>query len=439
MLQSLHHPRFARLYAAQVINLTGDAFTWLGLGLLAYELVGDGTSQVLALALTLRVTIYALLSPLAGVIADRVDRRGILVATHILRAVLVALLPGVNQLWQFYGLVAAINLGAAFFTPTYTATIPLVVNEIDRPGAIALSTLTYQILGVFGPGLAGIAAAGLGPRTLFWLDSATFIGAAAIIMGLPGVLHSPPIPVTKPAGIIDELGVGSRCLWRDPWLRYALLMQGVAALGGAAILVNTVGYVQGLLRLGRAEYGGMMAALGLGAALAAVLWHRIHARYHPLGLLGGGVASLALALLPANYSPGLALVLWWAIAGLGQSLVNITTQALIAERVATELQGRVYGAQFAWSHLWWVLAYPLAGWSGQHWPGQVFSISGLGTLVLLGTIYGGWRPRSAVALLRGQWHEHEHTHGSEGNPDHHHPHGTPKSVLHHHVHFHPAV
>ncbi|MEO0967365.1 MAG: MFS transporter, partial [Cyanobacteria bacterium J06639_18] len=79
---SLKNPIFARLYAAQTANLLADALTWVGLALLAFELAGDNSAVVLALALTLRITAFVLLSPLAGALADRVDRKSILVGTH---------------------------------------------------------------------------------------------------------------------------------------------------------------------------------------------------------------------------------------------------------------------------------------------------------------------------------------------------------------------
>jgi MFS transporter, NRE family, putaive nickel resistance protein len=167
MPTSLSNPIFLRLYIAQTISLFGDALTWLGLALLAFELAGTSAPIVLAGALTLRVTAFSLLSPIAGVIADRFDRKPILIITHLGRMLLVCLLPFVNSIWQIYALVLGLNIFNAFFAPTYQATIPLVTGETDYPQAIALSSTTYQILGVFGPGIAGVLALFIGARELF--------------------------------------------------------------------------------------------------------------------------------------------------------------------------------------------------------------------------------------------------------------------------------
>jgi MFS transporter, NRE family, putaive nickel resistance protein len=80
------------------------------------------------------------------------------------------------------------------------------------------------------------------------------------------------------------------------------------------------------------------------------------------------------------FAPLLAL---WLVVGAGQNWVNLPTQALIADRTPTDAQGRVYGAHFAWSHLWWALAYPLAGWLGSSATNRDFLFGGLVGLVLL--------------------------------------------------------
>lgn len=159
LLQCLQNRVFAKLYFAQTINLIGDALTWVGLALLAFDFAGRNAGVILSGALTLRVAAFVLLSPLAGAIADRFDRKRIMVVTHLARMLIISLLPFVTQVWQIYAIVFALNIFYAFFTPTYTATIPLVTGQNEYPQAIALSSATFQLLGVLGPGLAGGVAA----------------------------------------------------------------------------------------------------------------------------------------------------------------------------------------------------------------------------------------------------------------------------------------
>ncbi len=438
-LQGLNNPIFARLYLAQTINLVGDALTWLGLALLAFELAGDRAGTVLAGALTLRVTAFVILSPIAGAVADRTSRKQLMVTTHLARMAIVCLLPFVTQVWQIYAIVLSLNVFYAFFAPTYTATIPLVTTAAERSGAIALSSSTYQLLGVLGPGLAGSIAAFVGTRQVFFLDGITFLIATILIVTLPGKLMVQHQQSARTVNrTLEDIRLGTVCLFLDPPIRYALALQLVAAIAGAEILVNTVGYVQGVLHFGKIEYGWVMAAFGIGATIASIGLGNFSHKFSPILLTSIGTVLITLALLPANLVNLGGLLVLWAIAGVGQTLVNVPTQTLIADRVAVEVQGRVYGAHFAWSHLWWALAYPLAGWMGSNSPTHNFfytSLIGAGLLVL---VYLAFKPWQLTDFQGGLWHEHEHLHDDE---DHSHPHSPTLTTQnsHYHLHFHPVT
>lgn len=441
MSRSLFQNRlFSRLYLAQTVNLLGDALTWLGLALLAFELAGEQAGTVLAGALTLRVTAFVLLSPIAGVMADRVDRKQLMITTHVARMGIVCLLPFVTQVWQIYAIVLSLNVFYAFFAPTYTATIPLVTSASERSPAIALSSATYQLLGVLGPGLAGAMAAFVGTRQVFFLDGVTFLIAAILIATLPGKLmvNQDPQNARTVNRTLQDIQVGTQCLWRDQSMRYALILQLIGAIVGAEILVNTVAHVQGTLQFGKIEYGWVMAAFGIGATIASVGLGKFQQKLRPVLWISLGTGLMSVALLPGNLANLGGLLILWAIAGMGQTLVNVPTQTLIADRVAVELQGRVYGAHFAWSHLWWAFAYPLAGWMGIHFAQANFFYTSLMGLACFALVNLAFRPRSESDQNSGSWHEHVHTH----DPDHSHQHShqqaedTLISQSHRHLHFH---
>jgi MFS transporter, NRE family, putaive nickel resistance protein len=436
-LQGLENPVFARLYFAQSINLIGDALTWLGLALLAFELGGEQSGTILAGALTLRVMAFVVLSPLAGVIADRFDRKRLMVTTHLARMAIVCFLPFVTQVWQIYVLVLLLNAFYAFFTPTYTATIPLVTTKETYAQAIALSSATYQLVGVLGPGLAGGLAALVGTRSIFFWDGVTFLIAAILIVTLPGQLMvNQNQPARTVPQTLQDIRTGSFCLFADPLIRYALVLQLIAAIVGAEILVNTVSYVQGILELGKLEYSWVMAAFGIGATVASVGLGNTKT-FKKLAYIGVGTVLLTLALLPANYVNLGGLLILWIIAGIGQTFVSVSTQTLIADRVAVEIQGRVYGAYFAWSHLWWALSYPLAGWLGSYLPTTHFFCVGIIGLLLLIVMTLVFRPRQQIDFDSGMWHEHNHTHDN----DHQHDHSLNRVIQesHRHLHFHGAT
>lgn len=430
--QSLHNPIFARLYFAQTTSLLGDALTWVGLALLAFELVGTGASDVLAIALTLRVTAFVIFSPLAGVIADCYDRKPILIISHLIRMMIVGLLPFVQSVGQIYALVLALNIVNAFFTPTYKATIPLVTGT-DYPQAIALSSSTEQLLGVLGPGLAGAIAAFMGARQIFFLDAISFLIAAAWIASLPGQLRSPTVSMRSPW---KEIQLGTVWLWSESNIRFALVMQLVGAIAGAQILVNTIGYVKGHLQLGSLEYGWVMMALGLGATLAALTLGRLFPHISRLNLTLVGAIILTCALISANTASIFLLMGLWFMAGIGQTWINVPTQTVIADRTPKEFQGRVYGAHFAWSHLWWAIAYPVAGYLGGHFSDRTFWIGGLMSAVILVIAYLNVKPRFHEHEHEHSELEHAHLHIHDEHHQHLHPMGLNAAEIHSHIHYH---
>lgn len=438
LFRSLRNPVFARLYAAQTTSWLGDALTWVGLALLAFELAGKQSAVVLSTAFTLRVTAFVLLSPLAGAIADRFDRKQIMVITHVIRMVIVGLLPFITQIWQIYALILVLNVFNAFFTPTYQATIPLVTGQNDYPQAIALSSATYQLLGVLGPGIAGSVAALIGTRQVFFLDAVSFLMAAVLIFTLPGQLRveqSQQFSTTK-GRTWRDIKNGTARLFADPYIRYALFMQLVASIAGAQILVNTVGYVQGTLKLEQVQYGWVMAAFGIGATLSAVAIGAIGQRFPRTTVVLFGATLITLVLLPANYVNLPVLMCLWLLAGVGQIAVNLPTQTLIADRIPTDVQGRVYGAHFAWSHLWWALSYPLAGWLGSNFAQVKFfygSLVGLGLLAVVQLILSP-KGNEYEHEHEGIWHEHEHFH--DEHHQHKHSPGIPVDKPHTHSHPH---
>jgi MFS transporter, NRE family, putaive nickel resistance protein len=444
-LQGLENPIFARLYLAQTVNLIGDSLTWLGLALLAFELGGENSGTILAVTLTLRVTAYVVLSPLAGALADRIDRKRLMIVTHLARMGIVCLLPFVTQIWQIYALVLSLNVFSAFFTPTYTATIPLVTTKDSYSQAISLSSATYELLGVLGPGLAGGLAAWVGTRQVFFLDGITFLMAAILIVQLPGQLMvnqgSQTIKTARGSirKTLEDIRTGTVCLFSDSPIRYALLLQLVAAIAGAAILVNTVGYVQGTLQLGKLEYGWAMAAFGIGATIASVSLGNAKQKINSVVVSSGGAILITLALFPANWVSLPGLLLLWALAGIGQTLINVPAQMLIADRVAVEAQGRVYGAHFAWSHFWWVFAYPLAGWTASYLPTTYFFYSSLIGFAMFALVYIVARPKKRADLASGLWHDHQHIHNNPQDEHYQHKHSSSAIAQnnHTHLHFHP--
>lgn len=375
----IRNREFRLLFSAQVISLTGSGVTTVGLALLAYQLVGGGSAAaVIGNALMLRILAFLLLSQPAGVLADRLNRKRMLILADFVRFGLMALFPFIQSVWQIYLMIFLINAATAFFTPTYDATIPDVVGREHYVKALALSRLTVDVEAVLAPALAGLLVASLGLRWLFWFDAASYL-ASAVLVAASALRHvrKPGIRLS-PGWFLRELTFGTRVLLREAALRRALLLSFVEATAGAAAIVATVVYVQDVLGLGETAFALVMAGLGLGSTITALLLGRatgryesgargpseLHGRRHRWtdhALLLGGVI-LGLLLLPGVLRPPLLVfALLWFLNGVGQALIAIPSSTLLAEHTTDANRGRAYAAYFALTHAFWLVTYPAIG------------------------------------------------------------------------------
>jgi NRE family putative nickel resistance protein-like MFS transporter len=382
--QALKNGVFAKLYFAQTISLLGDAFTWVGLALLAYQFSEERSALILSSALTLRVIAFIIFSPFAGVLADRIDRKKILYITHFIRMAIVACMPFISAEWQIYVLVFLLNVFNAFFTPTYKSIIPQIVPKQYYREAIGLSTATFQLLGVLGPGLAGILAVWLGAREIFFLDAVSFIFAGVLILTLPGDMITVKESNVKVKALStwQDVVKGAKLLFGNKLIRFALSIEFISAIAGALILVNTIGHVKTGLQLTDKHYGWVMAAFGVGASIAAFLSGSFDkTKSRQLSLISGAL-MIGLAITAANYVGFSVMIVLWIIAGLGQSLAEIPSETLIGENIPDTEKGKVFGSHFAFSHLWWAIAYPIAGFLGSYFPEKDFLYGGILTISL---------------------------------------------------------
>ncbi|MFM9989267.1 MFS transporter [Flavobacterium sp.] len=382
--KALQNKTFAKLYLAQTISLLGDAFSWVGLALLAYQIDKERSPIILATALTLRVTAFILFSPFAGVFADKIERKKILYVTHFIRMGIICCLPFINSEWQIYVLVFLLNIFNAFFTPTYRAVIPQIIEGKYFREAVGLSTATFQLLGVLGPALAGIVAVWLGARQIFFLDAISFIIAAFFILSIPKqeLQKGVSLEAQKTTNTWSDVKKGIQLLFGNSILRFALAIEFVSAIAGAMILVNTISHIKNNLLLDDKYYGWVMAAFGIGAAIAAFVLGSLDKSKTRSASLISSALFLGISICFANYVSYPILIVFWLVAGLGQSLAEMPSETLIAENIASENQGKVYGSHFAFSHLWWAIAYPIAGFLGTKFPKESFLYGGILTLIL---------------------------------------------------------
>ncbi|HEY8921816.1 MAG TPA: MFS transporter, partial [Candidatus Limnocylindria bacterium] len=179
------NPAFTRLFAAQLISFAGDWFATVALLGLALQLTGS--PAVASLLLVVQTGAFALASPIAGVLADRYDRRRLMVIADVARvpvALAFLLARDPDTLWIAFAAVALLSLGAAIFEPTSSASLPNLVEEGELAEANVLIGSAWGTMLAVGAALGGLVAATLGRDVAFAVNAASFGASALLIVGI---------------------------------------------------------------------------------------------------------------------------------------------------------------------------------------------------------------------------------------------------------------
>src|SRR6187200_1695322 len=216
MLDVLLDRTYRHLFAAQVVALIGTGLLTVALGLLAYDLAGPEAGAVLGTALAIKMVAYVGVAPVVGAYADRLPRRGFLVAMDLVRAGIALLLPFVTEVWQVYILIFLLQSASAAFTPTFQATIPDVLpEEKDYTRALSLSRLAYDLESILSPTLAAALLTVIGFHWLFGGTVIGFLASAALVLSVR--LPQPAQPERR-GGIYDKTTRGLRIYLGTPRL-----------------------------------------------------------------------------------------------------------------------------------------------------------------------------------------------------------------------------
>lgn len=368
MLEILADRRYRHFFAAQIASLIGTGMMTVALGLLAYHLAGpDRASLVLGTALTIKMVVYVLVSPVVAAFATRWPRRALLVTMDVVRAALVVALPWVTSVWQIYLLVALLQMCSAVFTPAFQATIPELLPEQARyTRALSLSRLAYDLENLLSPLLAALLLGALPFRGLFGFTLVGFLVSALLVVTVRLPVRNPVSGPRPP--VLD----GIRRYLATPRLRGMLALSLAEAAGGALVIVNTVIYVRRWLGGSDQDVALAMTVFGGCSMLAALCLPRVLDRRGDRGVMlsgavviAGGLLALALlaAWVPAAQRVWV-LVVAWALTGFGYAAI-LTPGGRLLKRSGDD-QGRpaLFAAQFSLSHACWLLMYPLAGWLG---------------------------------------------------------------------------
>lgn len=391
MLDVLANRTYRHLFLAQIIALVGTGLATVALGLLAYEIAGADAGAILGTAMAIKMIAYIGVAPVVGAYANRLPRKAFLISMDMIRGLVALTLPFIDQVWQIYLLIFILQSASAGFTPTFQATIPDVLpDEKDYTKALSLSRLAYDMESLVSPVLA---AALLGIMNFHWLFSGTAVGFAASALLVLSVTLPRTTAKPQTGGIWDKTSRGTRQYLKTPRLRGLLAVTLAAAAASAMIIVNTPVLVRGALGLGQSEVAITLAAFGGGSMIAALLLPRLLDRIADRSIMVAAALFMTavLAVLAASWSLISASSRWpiilagWFALGLSYAASITPGGRLLRRSSGSEDRPALFAAQFALSHVCWLIAYPLAGQVGAR-AGMAAALGASAALALIGTL-----------------------------------------------------
>jgi MFS family permease len=286
-----------------------------------------------------------ILSLLAGVLADRLDLRRMLVATQGAGAILAGILAiltttGTIQLWHVLVIAGLAGSAQAFGMPAFQAVVSTIVERNAIGNAIALNSAQFNLGRILGPAVAGVAIAIGGLALAFWANALSFVIVAVVVALLP--IRSPAALARVEASMWSNLVDGIDYLRRERLIRVLVLLAAVPALFVLNYLVLMPVYARDVLEIGAPGLGILTAGVGVGALTGAlaVAVLRPSGGSGALLLLGLTVSSTALIVFAVSRWLPLSLVAL-AVLGAAQVAYYATTNTLIQILVPARLRGRV--------------------------------------------------------------------------------------------------
>jgi MFS family permease len=362
---------FRHLWYGQIVSLLGDWFNLIASASLIAQLTGSGLA--IGGLFVVRMLAPFLISPLAGVIADRYNRKRILILTDVVRATVVLgflLVRRPQDVWLLYTLTAVQLAISGVFFPTRNAILPDIVNRSELGAANALSSATWSVMLALGAALGGLVAGGWGIKPAFIIDALTFLLSAVFLSRIaythiparvPGDMH--------PRVVLGQYFDGLRYLKDHPDILFISTHKAAFALvATGAFQVVQVRLAEQVFVIGEGggiSLGLMYAATGIGTGIGPIIARRFTGdRDKPLRvaiLLSYLMTSVGLFIIFPLSTFGVTLV-GTLLRSFGGGINWVFATQLLLQLVPDDVRGRVFSTEFAIFTLGSALSSAAGGW-----------------------------------------------------------------------------
>lgn len=332
---------YPELLAAQAVSRVGDSVHYIALVALIFSLTGSGLA--VSGAVVFEALPVLMFGALAGAVVDRLPRRRVLIAADLARAALAVLMAQTTSVPVIYALAFGLALGGVFHGPASQSLVPAVVPERILGRANALTWSSVQSSHVLGAALGGAAIAVVGASGAFLLNAATFLLSALLLLRVPEPTDAGS--TTRRTRLRTEARHGLEFIRADRFIVQLMAVQLLAVLsvGGTGALLVVLATRQ--LGVDEADFGLLVAALGVGAVIGPLLFGRLVDRIDSpvlvfIPYLVRGLIDAALAFVTGLWVPITLLLVY----GINTSTGGVAYTTLLQRRVPADLRGRVFSA-----------------------------------------------------------------------------------------------
>jgi MFS family permease len=342
---ALSIPNYRRYFYGQSVSLAGTWMQMTAQSWLVYTLSHSAT--ILGVVIALQTLPVLLLGPYGGVVADRVDKRRLMVilqAAMGVQALVLGVLTvtGVVTVWEIGALAAVLGLNNAFENPARQSFMMELVGAEHLRNAVSLNSVLVNVARSVGPAVAGVLIATVGDGVCFLINAASF---ATVIFSLTTMDRAELSPTTPTPRARGQLREGLRYVRSTPALMVPLVMMGLAGCLTYEFQVSLPVMARSGLHAGATGFGFMTAAMGVGAVFGGLyVAARGRTGLRPL-VLSAGVFTVAMVL--ATAAPTLALELVaLGLVGVANIAFMSTGNSTLQLTAEPEMRGRVMSLWF---------------------------------------------------------------------------------------------
>lgn len=340
----LRIPAFRRLWTGQLVSIFGDFLALFAVLSYASFKLHATASQVTFISVSFLLP-FAFFGPIAGVFVDRWNLKQTMIASDLIRAVLMLTLVFIPNLYGIYAILLALSLVSTFFIPAQSVTLRTLVPRNGLLSANALMQQAMQLVRIVTPAIAGALVGWVGAKVCYYIDSVSFLFSVAMVA--PLVIRREKIAATvqskaSVSSVVSELGAGAKFIFTHASISFVIISitAGMFAISCFGPLVAV--FVRDNLKANELVFGIVNSLVGVGMILCTMMigkYAKSRAKTQMVieGLLCIGVSVVLLA---AFGNIPMAAVGMFGV-GVGAALIMIPSQTLIQAETPVEMVGRV--------------------------------------------------------------------------------------------------